>query len=95
VGTPGPQRHAPDFDRDVDESIGSAIPIGRHVPLVVTEGNYLLSDRGAWPGVAPLLHESWYLDADDATRQDRLTDRHQRHGMTAGQAAEWARTAVR
>ena len=38
--------HAPDFNRDVDESIGSALPIRRDVPLVVTEGNYLLSDRG-------------------------------------------------
>jgi pantothenate kinase len=84
--------HAPDFDRDVDEPIGSAIPVARHVPLVVTEGNYLLSDRGAWAGVAPLLHESWYVDADDTTRRRRLTHRHQLHGMTADQAAVWART---
>ena len=84
--------HAPDFDRDVDESIGSALPVRQEVPLVVTEGNYLLSDWGAWAGVAPLLDESWYLQADDPTRQERLTSRHQRHGMSREQAATWALT---
>jgi pantothenate kinase len=84
--------HAPSFDRDVDESIGSALPVPRDVPLVVTEGNYLLSDWGAWAGVAPLLDESWYLQADDATRQERLTSRHQRHGMSHEQASTWALT---
>jgi fructokinase len=84
--------HAPDFNRDVDESIGSALPIRREVPLVVTEGNYLLTERGAWGGVAPLLDESWYLEAHDEMRHERLTLRHQVHGMDQDQAATWART---
>ena len=84
--------HAPDFNRDVDESIGSALPVRREVPLVVTEGNYLLCDWGAWAGVAPLLDESWYLDADESTRLQRLTYRHQQHGMSYEEADTWART---
>jgi len=84
--------HAPDFDRDVDESIGSALPIRREVPLVVTEGNYLLSEMGGWSGVAPLLDESWYLQVDDETRLTRLTYRHQLHGMNHEQADTWAHT---
>ena len=84
--------HAPDFDRDVDESIGSALPVRRDVPLVVTEGNYLLTESGAWAGVAPLLDESWYLQVNDATRQERLASRHQRHGMSREQASTWALT---
>jgi fructokinase len=84
--------HAPDFNRDVDESIGSALPIRREVPLIVTEGNYLLSDVGGWEGVAPLLDESWYLRVDEATRLQRLTYRHQQHGMNHEQADTWART---
>jgi fructokinase len=83
---------APDFDRDVDESIGSALPIRRDVPLVVTEGNYLLSEMGGWVGVAALLDESWYLQVDDATRLQRLTYRHQVHGMSHQEADSWART---
>jgi pantothenate kinase len=84
--------HAPDFDRDVDESIGSALPIRREVPLVVTEGNYLLTDLGGWAGVGPLLDECWYLQVNDSTRLQRLTGRHQQHGMSLEEADTWART---
>jgi fructokinase len=84
--------YAPDFDRDVDESIGSALPIHREVPLVVTEGNYLLSELGGWAGVAPLLDECWYLQVDDSTRLKRLASRHELHGMSHEQADTWART---
>jgi pantothenate kinase len=82
--------HAPDFDRDIEESIGSAIPVYRNVPLVVTEGNYLLSAEGSWSGVAALLDESWYLELDEPTRLDRLVRRHERHGKTHQQAVDWA-----
>ena len=75
-----------------DEAIGSALPIRREVPLVVTEGNYLLSDRGGWADVAPLLDESWYLELDDAIRLERLAYRHQLHGMSHEHAEVWART---
>jgi pantothenate kinase len=68
------------------------LPIRREVPLVVTEGNYLLSKLGGWAGVAPLLDESWYLAADEATRLERLTYRHQQHGLDHDQADTWART---
>lgn len=84
--------HAPDFDRDVDESIGSALPIRREVPLIVTEGNYLLSEVGGWAGVASLLDETWYLEVDEETRLMRLTYRHELHGMSHGEADAWART---
>ncbi len=84
--------HAPHFDRDVDESIGSALPIRREVPLVVTEGNYLLCDWGGWAGVERLLDESWYLQLDDETRLQRLANRHQMHGMSHEEADTWART---
>jgi len=84
--------YVPDFDRDIDESIGSALPIRREVPLVVTEGNYLLSDVGGWAGVGPLLDECWYLQVDDSTRLQRLTYRHQQHGMSHDEADNWART---
>lgn len=81
--------HAPDFDRDLDDPVPGAIPVPRTVPLVVTEGNYLLSEHGAFAGVADLLDECWYLDLDDAVRRQRLVARHHRHGMPAAQAAAW------
>jgi pantothenate kinase len=81
--------HAPDFDRDIEESIGSARPVHRDVPLVVTEGNYLLSREGAWPQVAELLDEAWYLELDPATRHERLVRRHEQHGKTHAEAEAW------
>jgi pantothenate kinase len=81
--------HAPDFYREIEESIGSARPVHRDVPLVVTEGNYLLSREGGWPPVAGLLDEAWYLDIDLTTRRDRLVRRHERHGKTHAEAEAW------
>jgi pantothenate kinase len=81
--------HAPDFYREIEESIGSALPVHRDVPLVVTEGNYLLSQEGAWPQVAGLLDETWYLDVDPATRRERLVRRHEQHGKTHAEAEAW------
>ena len=58
--------YAPRFDRDIEDSIAGAIPVGPSVPLVITEGNYLLLPDGAWAQVRPLLDEVWYLDLPEA-----------------------------
>jgi len=81
--------HAPDFYREIEESIGSARPVHRDVPLIVTEGNYLLATEGGWPQVAGLLDETWYLDVDPALRRDRLVRRHEAHGKTHAEAEAW------
>ena len=57
---------------------------------MITEGNYLLSRRGAWAEVAELLDGSWYLDLDGQTRRDRPVRRHEQHGMSHVQATRWA-----
>jgi pantothenate kinase len=82
--------YAPDFDRDHDESIGSALPVPRAIPLVVTEGNYLLLDRGRWGEVRELLDETWYVDAPEDVRLGRLVARHTQHGMEQEPAMGWA-----
>ena len=51
----------------------------RTVPLVVTEGNYLLLD-GPFSPVGELLTECWYVDVDPGLRLERLVARHERHG---------------
>jgi pantothenate kinase len=47
------QRHgetvyAPAFRREIEEPIAGAIPVSPDVPLVITEGNYLLLEHGHW-----------------------------------------------
>ncbi|WP_238348248.1 nucleoside/nucleotide kinase family protein [Ornithinimicrobium pratense] len=82
--------YAPRYDRDLETSIGSALPISPAVPLVVTEGNYLLARTGAWPQARAALDEVWFLDLDPRVREARLVERHVRHGEDPARAHERA-----
>lgn len=84
--------YAPRFDRDLEESIGSAVRVEPEVPLVVTEGNYLLHDQHGWDAVRPELDEVWYLDLDGAERRRRLVRRRLGHGDTEEHAQHWVRS---
>jgi pantothenate kinase len=84
-----PVVYAPEFRREIEEPIACAVPVPREVPLVVTEGNYLLVADGAWAGVRPLLDEAWYVDLDEQTRLDRLIARHVAFGKEPAFAREW------
>jgi pantothenate kinase len=78
--------YAPEFRREIEEPIACAVPVPRAVPLVVTEGNYLL----LWPRVRPLLDECWYIAAaDEPARVERLIGRHVAFGRTPEAAREW------
>jgi pantothenate kinase len=81
---------APDFDRITDAPVPDAIEVPPEVPLVVTEGNYLLLDDDPWHLVAPLLDTCWYVDVDERLRVQRLTARHHAHGKTLEAARAWA-----
>jgi pantothenate kinase len=85
-----PVVYAPEFRREIEEPIACAVPVPRDVPLVVTEGNYLLLDSGPWARVRPLLDEAWYIQpADDPARVTRLIDRHVAFGRSPEAAREW------
>ncbi|GAA0290042.1 nucleoside/nucleotide kinase family protein [Streptomyces polychromogenes] len=81
--------YAPAFDRSLEEPIAGSIPVAPGVPLVITEGNYLLHDAGEWASVRPLLDEAWYLDPPEPLRLDRLIARHVRHGKDPDHARSW------
>jgi len=80
--------YAPLFDRSIEESIGSAIPIPRDVPLIITEGNYLLMEDPDWRQVRDLLDESWYVEPGDEERRRHLIARHVRFGRAPHDAHE-------
>ena len=82
--------YAPRFDRDLEESIGSAIPVPPAIPLVVTEGNYLLLDSGSWSRARSFLDEVWFLDPGDDVRKQWLVQRHERYGKSLEAAKAWA-----
>jgi pantothenate kinase len=86
---PGEVVYAPAFERTIEQPIAGSIPVGPAVPLIITEGNYLLLDDPPWHEVRPLLDETWFVEIDDAVRVDRLIRRHIEFGKTPEQAAEW------
>jgi pantothenate kinase len=80
--------YAPAFRRDLEEPIAGAVPVPADVPLVVTEGNYLLLDRGPWRAVRALVDEIWYLDPPEADRIAWLVERHRAFGRTLERVRE-------
>jgi pantothenate kinase len=81
--------HAPEFRREIEEPVGSAVPVAREASLVVTEGNYLLLD-GPWAPVRELLDEVWFLAPDDDLRLARLVARHEAFGKAPEAALAWS-----
>jgi pantothenate kinase len=82
--------YAPSFDRNIEEAIAGSIPVRGDVPLVVTEGNYLLAESGAWPRVRASLTECWFLTVDPELRRERLVARHVAFGKSPDDARAWA-----
>ncbi|GIZ97969.1 nucleoside/nucleotide kinase family protein [Tsukamurella sp. TY48] len=78
--------YAPRFDRSLEASIAGAVEVAPGVPLVVTEGNYLLADTGAWPTARAAIDEVWFLAIDPDLRRERLIARHRRFGRSIDEA---------
>lgn len=78
--------YAPEFRRHIEEPVAGAIPVPRTLPLVITEGNYLLLDDPPWAPVRPLLDEVWYLAPDERSRIAALITRHEHYGRTPAEA---------
>jgi pantothenate kinase len=91
-GRPGATEivYAPEFRREIEEDIGCAIAVPPSIPLVVTEGNYLLLDDGAWMRARACLDEIWFLSPADELRQHRLVRRHEAFGKSPDDAKAWA-----
>ena len=82
--------YAPRFIRDIEDSVANAIAVPPDVPLVITEGNYLLLPSGPWAQVAGLLDEVWYVDLAEDTRLRRLIGRHMEFGRDSAEARDRA-----
>jgi pantothenate kinase len=72
--------YAPEFERDIEDSLAHVVEIRPEVGLVITEGNYLLLESEPWVRVRELLDEAWFVHLADSERQRRMVLRHQHHG---------------
>lgn len=89
----GPHPHtvfAPEFAREIEESVSAAIAIPPESRIVVVEGNYLLLPTDGWHAVADLLDLSLFVSVDGAERMQRLVARHEHYGRTHAEAVAWA-----
>jgi pantothenate kinase len=89
ANSPGETVYAPHYDRMLSEPVAGAIAVENAMPLVITEGNYLLLQQGHWAHVKSLLDEAWYVDIDSNLRQSRLVERHRHFGRTEDAARRW------
>jgi pantothenate kinase len=85
-----PVVYAPEFRRHLDEPVAASIAVPAEVPLVITEGNYLLAEREPWKEIRLQLDEVWFVDAPPALRLSRLVERHVSFGMDRAAAVAWA-----
>ena len=81
---------APMFERELEQPLAGAIEVGAEVPLVITEGNYLLLDQGPFAQVRAMLDACWFVEVPEALRHERLIARHERFGKPPAAAREWA-----
>ena len=82
--------YAPEFRRTLDEPVAASIAIPASVPLVITEGNYLLAEPPQWKEVRAQLDGVWFMDTPPELRLARLVDRHVEFGMDRAAAEAWA-----
>jgi pantothenate kinase len=90
IATSTDEVYFPEFHREIEESIAAEGVVNAKTKLIFTEGNYLLHNQDGWEKVAPLLNETWYVDVDDATRLERLVNRHHFFGKDRQAAHDWA-----
>ncbi|OPF83554.1 nucleoside triphosphate hydrolase [Streptomyces antioxidans] len=90
---PGEPVYAPGFERELEQPIAGSIPVAPEVPLVITEGNYLLLDDAPWRPVRELLDETWWVELDTEERVRRLIERHRQFGKEPAEAERWVLTS--
>ncbi|MFC7845779.1 nucleoside/nucleotide kinase family protein [Streptomyces sp. NPDC057382] len=81
--------YAPGFERGLEQPLAGAIPVPPPARLIVTEGNYLLLESGAWARVRLLLDEVWFCALPERERLRRLIARHEEFGKSHAEAVSW------
>ena len=81
---------APMFERELEQPLAGAIEVRAEVPLVITEGNYLLLEDGPFAQVRTMLDACWFVEVPEELRRERLIARHEHFGKPPAAAREWA-----
>jgi len=74
--------YAPEFRREIEDSLAAVVEVAPEVRLVLTEGNYLLLPQPPWDEVRALLDQVWFVHLDDDERRRRMVARRLSYGET-------------
>lgn len=85
-----PVVYAPTYTREIEESIGSAVAVPAGIPVVISEGNYLLIHDDPWTAIRAEFDEVWFVDTPRDLRVERLVARHERFGKSPDEARAWS-----
>lgn len=85
-----PSVWAPMFERELEQPLAGAIEVRAEVPLVITEGNYLLLEDGPFAQVRAMLDACWFVEVPEELRHERLIARHEHFGKPPRAARDWA-----
>ena len=84
--------YVPGFDRTLEQPVAAALVVLPSARLVVTEGNYLLTDDAAWGRARRAMDAVWFVASEESDRIDRLVARHIEFGKTPEEARTWVAT---
>lgn len=82
----------PTFDHAVKDPVPGGLVVPRDIEACIVEGNYVLSDEGAWAAIAGLVDERWLLAVDPARARARVAARHVASGIEPNMELALART---
>lgn len=77
----------PIYDRNLHDVVEDGVRVCANIVLV--EGNWMLSDEGAWATVAGMCDDSVFIEAAPETVRERLIDRKIRGGLTPEAAKDF------
>lgn len=77
----------PAYSRKLHDPVPNSISIDAAATLLILEGLWLLSDRGQWPQIQPLLDYCYFIDSDKERARQAVIKRHMTGGRTLEDAA--------
>lgn len=72
---------APTFDHATKDPVPGGLIVEKDTEVCIIEGNYVLSDEGAWAAIADTVDERWLLQVDPELARYRVAMRHLQSGI--------------
>ncbi|GAW15574.1 hypothetical protein ANO14919_049880 [Xylariales sp. No.14919] len=82
----------PTFDHAAKDPVPKGLVVEKDTQVCIIEGNYVLSDEGAWSAIADMVDDRWLLQVDPTLARKRVATRHLQSGIEPTMELALART---